>query len=104
MSKIINKVKEKTSGVRPSAGNADNNDQQHRDSEEQRFGILPHPAKSNNPAELENPQAGAGLNDNLGIQAHHAHGPHIPSRDVANNLEQPASREELRKRGEELNK
>jgi len=88
MSSIINKIKEKTSG--------------HND--EQSFTTQPHPAKSNDPADLERPQGGTGLSSNPAIQAHHAKGPYIPSSELTNNLEQPASREELRARAAELNK
>jgi hypothetical protein len=94
MSSFINKIKEKTSG---SKGNKD----------EQQFSIQPHPAvrpkiiiqpieieflvlqKSNNPAEVEGPQVGGGLNSNPEMQAHHARGPHVPSQEIKNSLEQP---------------
>ncbi|KAH7920836.1 hypothetical protein BV22DRAFT_988593, partial [Leucogyrophana mollusca] len=72
--------------------------------QEQSFSIQPHPAKSNNPAEVEGPQLGAGLNSNPEMQAHHARDPHVPSREILNSLEQPKSREELQKRAEELNR
>jgi len=91
MSSFINKIKEKTSG---SKGNKD----------EQQFSIQPHPAKSNNPAEVEGPQVGGGLNSNPEMQAHHARGPHVPSQEIKNSLEQPLSRDELKARAAELNK
>ncbi|KAF8554505.1 hypothetical protein OG21DRAFT_1508832 [Imleria badia] len=69
---------------------------------EQRFNILPHPAKSNNPADLVG--TGADLASNPAVMAHHAREPHIPSEEVLSKLEAPLSREELKKRSEELNK
>ncbi|KAF8496350.1 hypothetical protein JB92DRAFT_2990442 [Gautieria morchelliformis] len=71
---------------------------------EQQFTILPHPAKTNDPRDLEPPQPGAGLTSKPEIAAHHAHGPQILKEDIVNSLEKPISREELRKRAEELNK
>ncbi|KAH7890449.1 hypothetical protein F5I97DRAFT_31991 [Phlebopus sp. FC_14] len=80
---------------RPSEG------QQH----EQQFTILPHPAKTNNPADLLEPsRPGADVIGNPGIMAHNARGPHVPSQQILSNLEAPKGREELKKRAEELNK
>jgi hypothetical protein len=45
--------------------------------------------KSNDPRDVEGPQIGGGLNSNPEYQAHHARDPHVPSQDIANNLEQP---------------
>ncbi|KII85394.1 hypothetical protein PLICRDRAFT_31633 [Plicaturopsis crispa FD-325 SS-3] len=73
-------------------------------SKEQQFTTQPHPAKTNNPADLEPPQPGGGLNSNPELQAHHARDPHVPSSEVAASLEQPASRDELHARAAELNK
>ncbi|KAL4063772.1 hypothetical protein V8B97DRAFT_1929118 [Scleroderma yunnanense] len=69
---------------------------------EQRFNILPHPAKTNNPADLD-PAQRSGLIDNPAILAHHAREPYVPSQELVNSLEAPLSREELRQRSEELN-
>jgi hypothetical protein len=113
---------------------------------EQTFSIQPHPAvrpyfyliridfddvvsglqKTNDPADLNPPQPGGGLNSDPTMQAHHARDPHIPSQKIMNSLEQPLvsffvvlstcplanlylmahlqSREELRARAAELNK
>ncbi|KAJ7176683.1 hypothetical protein C8R46DRAFT_1213270 [Mycena filopes] len=71
--------------------------------EEQQFSIQPHPAKSNDPADLQPPQTG-GLASNPNEQAFHARDPHVPSQQVMAGLEQPASREELKARQAELNK
>ncbi|KAJ7040703.1 hypothetical protein C8F04DRAFT_948235 [Mycena alexandri] len=71
--------------------------------EEQQFSIQPHPAKSNDPADLQPPQTG-GLASNPNEQAFHARDPHVPSQQVMAGLEQPASREELQARQAELNK
>jgi len=91
MSNLINKIKEKTSSSK-------------RNQDEQRFTIQPHPAKTNNPADVEGPQPGGGLTSNPEMQAHHARGPYVPSKDIKDNLEQPMNREELRARAAELNK
>jgi len=91
MSNFINKIKQKLS--RPKGSK-----------DEQQFTIQPHPAKSNNPADAESPQLGAGLNSSPEMQAHHARDPYIPSKEIKDNLEQPLSRDELRARAAELNK
>ncbi|KAF8841534.1 hypothetical protein BDN67DRAFT_516880 [Paxillus ammoniavirescens] len=70
---------------------------------EQLFSILPHPAKSNNPADLID-SSQPGLNSNPEFQAYRAREPYVPSQEILNKLEAPLSREELRKRAEELNK
>jgi len=76
----------------------------HGENPDQQFTTQPHPAKTNNPRDLEPPQPGAGLTNQPEIAAHHAHGPNIPNQDIANSLEQPASREDLKRRADELNK
>ncbi|KAG6371259.1 hypothetical protein JVT61DRAFT_1845 [Boletus reticuloceps] len=58
--------------------------------------------KSNNPADLVD--GGAGLMDNPAMMAHHAREPHVLSQEMMNKLDAPLSREELKKRSEELNK
>ena len=45
--------------------------------------------KTNDPADLEPPQPGGGLNSKPEYQAFHARGPHVPSPQVANNLPPP---------------
>ncbi|EJT99517.1 hypothetical protein DACRYDRAFT_109620 [Dacryopinax primogenitus] len=72
------------------------------ESDKKEFHILPHPAKDNNPE-----QPGEGLNWGKfsgPAGAFHAHGPEIPTQEQIQNLEQPLSKEELKKRAEELNK
>ncbi|KAH9950794.1 hypothetical protein B0H21DRAFT_721719 [Amylocystis lapponica] len=71
---------------------------------EQTFSILPHPAKTNDPRDLEPPQPGGGLNSNPEVQAHHARGPHVPSQEILNSLEKPLSRDQLKAKAAELNK
>jgi len=93
MPNLFNKLKQKLSGSKG----------QPQSSDEQKFSIQPHPAKSNNPAEVESPQLGGGLNSNPEMQAHHARDPYVPSPQIVNNLEQPATREQLRARAAELN-
>ncbi|CCM02423.1 uncharacterized protein FIBRA_04521 [Fibroporia radiculosa] len=68
------------------------------------FNILPHPAKTNDPRDLEGPQLGGGLNSNPEFQAFHAHEPYVPSKDLLEGVGQPLSREELNARATELNK
>ncbi|KAI6112260.1 hypothetical protein EDD16DRAFT_1174155 [Pisolithus croceorrhizus] len=70
---------------------------------EPRFNIQPHPARTNNPADLD-PRARRDFNENPAILAHHARDPYIPSQDVVNSLGAPLSREELKRRSEELNR
>jgi hypothetical protein len=60
------------------------------------FNILPHPAKSNNPADLtQNPGETGGLQSAGQAGIFGAKGPHVPSKDVAEGLEKPKSREEV---------
>ncbi|KAG8682438.1 hypothetical protein FRC09_016772 [Ceratobasidium sp. 395] len=66
---------------------------------EQKFTIQP---VDGNP-----PQEGGGLNPGLqggAAGAFQAKGPHIPAQDVLSKLDAPLSKEELKKRQEELNK
>ncbi|KAI9633172.1 uncharacterized protein MKK02DRAFT_39148 [Dioszegia hungarica] len=72
--------------------------------EEQSFNILPHPAKTNNPSDLNSEPAAHGGLQSAGANAYTAKGPHVPSADIANSLEQPKSREELKAEAEKLNK
>ncbi|KIP04078.1 hypothetical protein PHLGIDRAFT_93951 [Phlebiopsis gigantea 11061_1 CR5-6] len=92
MSSLLNKLK-------PSSHKED---EQH--GEEQTFRTQPHPAKTNDPRDLEPPQLGGGLNSNPEVQAFHTPGPYIPSSDLMNNVEPPKSRQELEARSQELNK
>ncbi|KAJ7678131.1 hypothetical protein DFH06DRAFT_1167949 [Mycena polygramma] len=71
--------------------------------EEQSFSIQPHPAKTNDPADLQQEQTG-GLASNPNAGAFHARDPHVPSQQVMAGLEKPASKEELEARQAELNK
>ncbi|KAJ6611178.1 hypothetical protein B0H10DRAFT_1661600, partial [Mycena sp. CBHHK59/15] len=70
--------------------------------EEPTFSIQPHPAKSNDPADLQ--PATGGLASDPNWQAFHARDPHVPTAQVMAGLEQPLSREELQARQAELNK
>ncbi|KDQ52198.1 hypothetical protein JAAARDRAFT_101893, partial [Jaapia argillacea MUCL 33604] len=68
------------------------------------YSIQPHPAKTNNPADLvEPPQTGGGLNTNPEIGAFHARDPYVPSKEIRDSLPEPATRDELRARQAELN-
>ncbi|GJE92465.1 hypothetical protein PsYK624_086190 [Phanerochaete sordida] len=72
--------------------------------QEQQFHTQPHPAKSNDPRDLEPPQLGGGLNTNPELQAFHTPGPYIPNPTMLQSAGQPEGREELRARAAELNK
>jgi len=59
------------------------------------FGILPHPAKTNNPADLQSdPREHGGL-QGAGANAYTAKGPHVPSQEIAEGLEKPKTRDEV---------
>ncbi|KAI0087149.1 hypothetical protein BDY19DRAFT_995227 [Irpex rosettiformis] len=80
-------------------------DSSHKSSEgEQQFTIQPHPAKTNDPRDLEPPQLGGGLNSNPKQQAFNTPGPYIPKQDLLQGVEQPLSRDELKAKSAELNK
>ncbi|KAF8066724.1 hypothetical protein FPV67DRAFT_1449878 [Lyophyllum atratum] len=109
MSSFINKIRSKisrkgspeksqTPQSSPSTGAQG---QQEQSSEQPQYSIQPHPAKSNDPADLQRKE---GLQSSDPMAAHHAREPHVPSREIQSNLEQPLGRDELRARGEELNK
>ncbi|THH29903.1 hypothetical protein EUX98_g4283 [Antrodiella citrinella] len=90
MSSIINKVKEKTSSRKSDSASAQSQQQPQRN-EEPTYSIQPHPAKSEDPRDLEPSQLGGGLNSNPEYGALHARDPHVPSKDVLNNInEAPA--------------
>ncbi|KZT55656.1 hypothetical protein CALCODRAFT_484642 [Calocera cornea HHB12733] len=66
------------------------------------YSILPHPAKDNNP---EQPGEGMNWGKFAGAAgAYHAHGPQVVSKEQAQDLGEPLSKAELKKRSEELNK
>ncbi|KAF8310968.1 hypothetical protein DL93DRAFT_2169357 [Clavulina sp. PMI_390] len=75
-------------------------------SNEQQFTIQPHPAKSNNPADLAPQQPGGGLNNKAEIDGliNAKGGGYIPTTEQLKAMGEPLSREELRKRQENLNK
>lgn len=59
------------------------------------FGILPHPATTNNPADLDSePKEHGGLQGGS-ANAYNTPGPHVPDQATAQGLEQPKSREEV---------
>ncbi|KAF9068219.1 hypothetical protein BDP27DRAFT_1224713 [Rhodocollybia butyracea] len=93
MSNLFNKMKSKVS--------SDN-----EGGEEQQFSIQPHPAKTNNPADLQNsaPGTGKGLNNDEKMAPFHARDPHVPTDpQVLESLGKQESRDELRARQAELN-
>ncbi|KJA21768.1 hypothetical protein HYPSUDRAFT_110536, partial [Hypholoma sublateritium FD-334 SS-4] len=64
------------------------------------FSILPHPAKTNDPADL---QPSGGLRNNGAMDAFNTPGPFIPSEQIKNNLPEPLSHAELEARQASLN-
>ncbi|KAF8802358.1 hypothetical protein BYT27DRAFT_7196780 [Phlegmacium glaucopus] len=68
---------------------------------EQSFSIQPHPAKTNDPADL---QPSGGLRQGNAMDAFYARGPHVPSEDILKNLPEPLSREELQAKQAALKK
>ncbi|KAF8904555.1 hypothetical protein CPB85DRAFT_1316973 [Mucidula mucida] len=93
MSSIIDKIKSKTIH----SGNQNKG-------EEQQFSIQPHPAKSNDPSDLQPAPPGGGLRSDHVMGAHHARDPHIPSPQIMNNMPAAMSREDYAKREAELNR
>ncbi|KAI0072479.1 hypothetical protein K474DRAFT_1667774 [Panus rudis PR-1116 ss-1] len=84
MSNLVNKVKDAVSGHSSSG----NNQEQGKD-QEQSFGILPHPAKSNDPNDLQGDHP-KGLEATPEYAAFNTPGPYIPPSNVASNLGPPA--------------
>ncbi|TBU28468.1 hypothetical protein BD311DRAFT_806920 [Dichomitus squalens] len=99
MSSIVNKIKQKTTGK-----DNTNSDSAPTQGSQPTYSIQPHPAKTNDPRDLEPPQPGGGLNSNPEYGAFHARDPYIPPAHIANNLPPPQTREQLRARQAELNK
>ncbi|KAI8970898.1 hypothetical protein BD414DRAFT_501546 [Trametes punicea] len=95
MSSIVNNIKDKVSGKNESSKQPQEN--------EQTFSIQPHPAKTNDPRDLQ-PSLGGGLNTDPNVGAFHARDPYIPPPEIKNNMPPAMSREELRARAQELNK
>jgi len=106
MSSLINKIKEKTAGHSSSQKSGSEQHQQPQQrNDEPTYSIQPHPAKSEDPRDLEPPQLGGGLNSNPEYGAFHARDPHVPSPEVLSTIREPAAtREELHARQEELNR
>ncbi|KAK4686997.1 hypothetical protein P7C73_g3128, partial [Tremellales sp. Uapishka_1] len=69
---------------------------------EQQFNILPHPATTNNPADLQDPATHGGLQSSS-ANAFNAKGPFVPSKETAEGLEQPKTRDELKAEAAKLN-
>ncbi|KAL7411902.1 hypothetical protein BDY24DRAFT_416805 [Mrakia frigida] len=70
-----------------------------KEDKEQEFTIQPHPATTNNPETDPALQAGSGKASATG-----ARDPYVPSKDIAESLEKPKSREELQAASAALNK
>lgn len=59
------------------------------------FNILPHPAKTNNPADLAGDPGEHGGLQSSSANAFNAKPPYIPSKEIAEGLEKPKTREEV---------
>ncbi|KAF9028883.1 hypothetical protein BDZ89DRAFT_986431 [Hymenopellis radicata] len=94
MPSILDKIKSKTT----------QRGKESKGQEEQQFTIQPHPAKTNDPADLQPAPPGGGLRSDPVMGAHHARDPHIPSPQIMNNMPAAMSREEYAKREAELNR
>ncbi|OWZ59922.1 hypothetical protein AYX14_01404 [Cryptococcus neoformans] len=73
------------------------------DNSEKTFNILPHPAKTNNPADLTGEPAEHGGLQSASANAYNAKPPYIPNKEIAEGLEKPKTREELRAEAQQLN-
>ncbi|PIL27545.1 hypothetical protein GSI_10696 [Ganoderma sinense ZZ0214-1] len=96
MSSTANETKDKTTAEQPSTAPSQG--------QQPVFSILPHPAKTNDPRDLQPSQPGSGLSNNAQFGAFHARGPYVPPQNILNNLPEPEGRESLQARQEELNK
>jgi len=68
-------------------------------SKETAFSTQPHPAKTNDPADLQAPGSGSGgSRQGAHMEAFHAREPYVPSDQIKNNLPEPLSHEELQAR------
>lgn len=65
------------------------------------YTIQPHPAKTNDPADLQ--PSNGGLKSGDAMAVHHARDPYVPSDQIKNSLPEPLSHEELQARSAELN-
>jgi len=107
LNNMINKLTGKTSGSPESAQTqAPSSSPSVQQSQEQKYNILPHPAKTNDPADLDSTSKQGGcFGGNAAWAAHNAApGPYVPSQQQWSSVEQPKSRDELRARAAELNK
>ncbi|KAH8109424.1 hypothetical protein DFH11DRAFT_1548228 [Phellopilus nigrolimitatus] len=88
MSSFFKKIKEKATKRRSASGSKKDK----KAGEEQQFSIQPHPAKTNDPADLNGTQAGGGLAtaQNPASAVHNTPGPVIPNADA--NIGEPAVR------------
>ncbi|THG99506.1 hypothetical protein EW145_g7253 [Phellinidium pouzarii] len=95
-SKIRDKTRRHSSG--PKNPQAENGEQQ--------FSIQPHPAKTNNPVDLqpEPEQGGLASARDPASAVHSTPGPVIPNAEIQQNIPPPASHDELSARAAELNK
>ncbi|OSD08049.1 hypothetical protein PYCCODRAFT_1463294 [Trametes coccinea BRFM310] len=92
MSSVVNTIKDKVTGK-------DNSSNQNQESE-QTFSIQPHPAKTNDPRDLQ----GGNFGGDPKVGAFHARDPYVPAPEIKDNMPPAKSREELRARAAELNK
>ncbi|KAF4610096.1 hypothetical protein D9613_010621 [Agrocybe pediades] len=96
MSNMLHNIKDKLSGDNSKSSN---NTSSNNNNKEPTYSILPHPAKSNDPADL---QPSGGLRHGGPMEAFHARDPYVPSEEIRNNMPAPRSREELHARQAQL--
>ncbi|KAI0067094.1 hypothetical protein BV25DRAFT_1277146 [Artomyces pyxidatus] len=72
-----------------------------KDGSEQQFSIQPHPAKTNDPSDM---QETGGMRSNPMPEGMMAPGPMIPTPEMVHSMDAPAPRDEMHARAAELNK
>ncbi|KIY69415.1 hypothetical protein CYLTODRAFT_488919 [Cylindrobasidium torrendii FP15055 ss-10] len=96
MSSFFQKIKEKTS--RRKSGTPAQAQSASKDAEPT-YSIQPHPARTNDPADLQPNQPGGGLRSDPVMGAHNAKGPYVPD-----NLPPALNSDDYARRTAELNK
>jgi len=107
MASIIRDIKEKLSTSKGSSDQptGDSSASPQQGGQEQNFSILPHPAKSNDPADLQR-ETGGGLQSSQGAFSAFtsAPGPVVPNQEMLNNVSSAKTSEELNELQAQLNK
>ncbi|OCH84548.1 hypothetical protein OBBRIDRAFT_808152 [Obba rivulosa] len=101
MSSFLEKAKEKLTGHTTNAQPSNTAGSQQN---EQSFSIQPHPARTNDPRDLQDSPQYSGPNANPDVQAFHTPGPYVPNQELLNKVDRPLGRDELNARAAELNR